>query len=70
MLYSNIDSKMTPSMIFKGVFKTPPHSTHRIRYAIGGRVKLLCLMDKNTHDSQWTVSNIFGPYLRDILFKI
>ena len=31
--------------------------------------KLLCLMVKNIHDSQWTVSNIFGPYLMDLLLK-
>ena len=27
-------------------------------------------MVKNIHDSQWTVSNIFGPYLRDLPLKI
>ena len=32
--------------------------------------KSLCLMVKNIHDSQWTVSNSFGPYLRDLLSKI
>ena len=32
--------------------------------------KLLCLMVKNIHDNQWTVSNIFGPYLRDLPLKI
>ena len=34
---------MTPSMISEGwVFSTPsPHSSHRIRYAVGGRVKMI-----------------------------
>ena len=32
--------------------------------------KSRCLMVKNVHDRQWTVSNIFGPYLRDLLLKI
>ena len=48
MVYSNIESKMTPSMISEGggVFNTP-RCSHRIQYAVGGRVKenltLLCL---------------------------
>ena len=32
--------------------------------------KLLCLMVKNIHDNQWTISNIFGPFLRDLLLEI
>ena len=32
--------------------------------------KLLCLMVINIHDKQWTVSNIFGLYLIDLLLKI
>ena len=31
---------------------------------------LLCLMVKNIHDSYETVSNIFGPYFRDLLLNI
>ena len=33
-------------------------------------LKCLCLMVKDIHDSHGTVSNIFGPYLRDLLLKI
>ena len=32
--------------------------------------RLLCLMVKNIHDSYGTVSNSFGPFLRDLLLKI
>ena len=31
---------------------------------------LLCLMGKNIHDSQWNLSNIFGPCLIDLLLQI
>ena len=31
---------------------------------------MLCLMVENIHDSQWIVSDIFGPYLIDLLWKI
>ena len=30
----------------------------------------LCLMVKDIHDRHGTISNIFGPYLRDLLLKI
>ena len=32
--------------------------------------KLLCLMGKDIQDSRETVSNLFGPYLIDLLLKI
>ena len=34
------------------------------------RSKLLCLIVKNIYDSHETVSNSFGPYLRDLLLNI
>ena len=30
----------------------------------------ICMIVKDIHDSHETVSNIFGPYLRDLLLKI
>ena len=39
MLYNNMGSKMTPSLISEGGPLRPPHGSHRIRYPMGGRVK-------------------------------
>ena len=42
MLHNNMGSEVTPSLISNGGgLLRPPHGCHRIRYPMGGRVKVL-----------------------------